>query len=39
MKGRCKVTWKMKFTLPWREAGPLDHHDDKVDSGQKVVKP
>ena len=21
-----------EFRLPWREAGPLDHHDDKVDS-------
>jgi len=20
--------------LPWREAGPLNHHDDKVDSDQ-----
>ena len=20
--------------LPWREAGPPNHHDDKVDSGQ-----
>ena len=27
-------TWKMEFKLPWREAGPPDHHDDKVDSDQ-----
>jgi len=23
--------------LPWREAGPPDHHDDKVVSDQQVV--
>ena len=23
--------------LPWREAGPPHHHDDKVDSDQYVV--
>ena len=23
--------------VPWREAGPLDHHDDVVDSDQQVV--
>jgi len=23
--------------LPWREAGPLDHQDDIVDSDQQVV--
>ena len=23
--------------LPWREAGPPNHHDDKVDSDQLVV--
>jgi len=22
------------FKLPWREAGPPNHRDDKVDSGQ-----
>ena len=22
------------FKLPWREAGPPNHHDDKVDSDQ-----
>jgi len=25
------------FKLPWREAGPPNHHDDKVDSDQWVV--
>jgi len=24
--------------LPWREAGPPNHHDNKVDSDQQVVK-
>ena len=23
--------------VPWREAGPPNHHDDKVDSDQQVV--
>jgi len=32
--GRCKATWKRKFKLAWREAGPPNHHDDKVDSDQ-----
>ena len=32
--GRCKATWKREFKLPWREAGPPNHHDDKKDSGQ-----
>ena len=30
----CKATWKREFKLPWREAGPPNHHDDKVDSDQ-----
>jgi len=30
-EGRCKATWKREFKLPWREAGPPNHHDDKVD--------
>ena len=34
---RCKVTWKRKFKLPRREAGPPNHLDDKVDSDQKPV--
>ena len=33
-EGRCKATWKREFKLPWREAGPPQHHDDKVDLGQ-----
>ena len=28
---------KREFNLPWREAGPLNHLDDKVDSNQQVV--
>ena len=26
-----------EFKPPWREAGPPNHHDDKVDSDQWVV--
>ena len=33
-EGRCKATWKREFKLPWREAGPPIHHDDKVVSDQ-----
>ena len=33
-EGRCKATWKREFNLPWREAGLLYYHDDKVDSDQ-----
>ena len=33
-EGRCKATWKREFKLPWREAGPPNHHEDKVDSDQ-----
>ena len=29
-----KATWKREFKLPWREAGPPNHHDDEVDSDQ-----
>ena len=36
-EGRCKATWKREFKLPWREARPPHHLDDKVDSDQKVV--
>jgi len=25
-------TWEKEVKLPWREASPPDHHDDKVDS-------
>ena len=34
--GRCKATWKKKFNLSWREAGPPNHLDDKVDSDQAL---
>ena len=37
LKDTCKDTWKRKFKLPWREASPLNHQDDKVDSDQLVV--
>ena len=33
-EGRCKATWKRELKLPWREAGPRNHHDDMVDSDQ-----
>ena len=33
-EGSCKATWKRELKLPWREAGPPNHHDDKVDSDQ-----
>ena len=33
-EGRCKATWKREFKLPWREAGPPHHLNDKVDSDQ-----
>jgi len=33
-EGRYKATWKGEFKLPWREAGPTNHLDDKVDSDQ-----
>ena len=39
-KGTCTATWKREFKLSWREAGPLNHHDDKddqVDSDHLVV--
>ena len=36
-EGRYKATWKREFKHPLREAGPPNHHDDKVDSDQKVV--
>ena len=36
-EGRYKATWKREFKLPRREAGPPYHHDDEVDSDQKVV--
>jgi len=33
-EGRCKAAWKKEFKLPWREAGPPNHPDDKVDSDE-----
>ena len=36
-KGRYKATWKREFKLPWREAGPPNHLDEKVDVDQSVV--
>ena len=32
-----RATWNREFKLPWREAGPPNYLDDKVDSDQKVV--
>jgi len=29
-----RLPGKREFKLPWREAGPPNHHDDKVDSDQ-----
>ena len=37
LRVQSKATWKKAFKLPWREAGPPNHHDDQVDSGQQVV--
>jgi len=28
------ATWKMEFKIPWRQADPPNHHDDRVDSDQ-----
>jgi len=33
VQGRCKATWTREFKLPWREAGPPNHHDDNVRVG------
>ena len=32
-----RLPGKREFKLPWREAGPPNHRDDKVDSEQQVV--
>ena len=32
--GRCSPDVGQVGQLPWREAGPPNHHDDKVDSDQ-----
>ena len=34
---QCKATWKRELKLSWREAGPQNHLDDKVDSDQLGV--
>ena len=34
---KYKATWKREFKLPWRQAGPPNHLDDKVDSDQQVA--
>ena len=39
LEGRCKATWKRESKLPWREAGPPNHHDDKVDVGDAREMP
>ena len=31
---RWEADWKREIKLPWREASPPNHHDDKVDSDQ-----
>jgi hypothetical protein len=31
---RHEATWKWKFKLPWREAGPPSHLGDNVDLDQ-----
>jgi hypothetical protein len=36
-EGRCKATWERESKLPWREAGPPNHHDNQADSDQEVV--
>ena len=33
-QGRYKATWKWGFKPPWREAGPPNHLDYKVDSDE-----
>ena len=36
-EGRCKApwkSWKREFKLPWREAGPPNHPEEKVDFDQ-----
>ena len=35
--GRCQANWKREFTLPWRKAGPPNHHNDEVVSDQQVA--
>ena len=35
--GRCTATWKRKCKLLWREDGPPNHFENKVDSDQKII--
>jgi len=37
-EGKCEATWKREFKLPWREGGPPNRCDDKVDSDHQVFK-
>jgi hypothetical protein len=37
-EGRCKATWKSELRFSWREAGPPNYLDDKVDSDQQLSK-
>ena len=32
------MVWHSTFKPPWREAGPPNHDDDKVDSDQYLVE-
>ena len=32
-----EATWKREFKLQWREEGPPNHLDDKLDSNRQVV--
>ena len=34
---KCVCVSGREFKVPWREAGPPNHHDDKVDSDQQAV--
>ena len=36
-EGRYEATWKREPRLPWREAGPPNYRNYKVDSDQWVV--
>ena len=31
---KCKASWEREFKIPWCEAGPPNHLDDKQDSDQ-----
>jgi len=33
-ENEVELPWHGEFKLPWREAGPPNHLDDKVDSDQ-----